>query len=96
MAGESDKYVFPGVEAYAFFYEHAHLLWMKWPRASSPSLFVIRGIEEDALVLDHPGETFANRVLGDIEDVFFINVRVDGEVYWPQSQPRQKGWVKMK
>jgi|GEM_PF-5229073 len=63
-------------EQYAFLYENVHLLMVTWTRDNAKFLFRIEAQSENGeLQLDYPGETFSNRVLDNLERIFFIQVQ---------------------
>lgn len=70
---------FPKAEQYAFLYENAHLLLLSWDRDQAKFLFLIQGHDESGLRLDYPGETFTNRVLDAIQNIFFVQVTDDSD-----------------
>jgi hypothetical protein len=73
------RFAFPKAEQFAFLFENAHLLMLSWERDNAKFLFLIKEHQENGLVLDYPGETFTNRVLDTLENIFFVQVEEEGE-----------------
>ncbi|WP_026961638.1 hypothetical protein [Alicyclobacillus herbarius] len=65
---------FSDADAYAFWYEDAHLVLMRFQRDEEKMLFVLREQTEVGAKLTYPGRLFQDRVLDEIGDVFFISL----------------------
>jgi hypothetical protein len=75
---DNPRFAFPKAEQFAFLFENAHLLLLAWDRDQAKFLFLIQEQKEDGLLLDYPGETFTNRVLDTVENIFFVQVEEEG------------------
>lgn len=67
-------FTFPDADKYAFIYYEAHLLLMAFDRDDAKFLFVINHEGGDPIRLKYPGQTFTDRVLDDIERIFFVTL----------------------
>jgi hypothetical protein len=72
---EIARFSFPRAKARAFLFENAPLLLLSWDRDNVRLLFLIKEQRGDELVLDYPGEMFADRVLSVIEGIFHIQLQ---------------------
>lgn len=79
MQGDNLKLMFPKAKHYAFVFENAHLLLVSWDRDDAKHLFVINEHQADALMLDYPGQTFTQRVMDIIENIFFVQLEENNE-----------------
>ncbi len=67
-------FVFPDAAKYAFLYYEAHLLLMTYERDDAKFLFLITEDAGNRLSLKYPGRAFTDRVLDDIEYIFFVTL----------------------
>lgn len=72
------KFYFKDAEQYAFLYENVHLMMVSWTRDDARLLFRIEEQADNSLALAYPGETFTDRVLDALENIFFIQVQEEG------------------
>jgi hypothetical protein len=77
MTEDFPRFTFPGAEPYAFWYEDAHLLLLRFKRDDAKWLFVIQGQREDGVELTYPGRLFCDQVMDAVEPIFFISVEED-------------------
>lgn len=74
-------FTFTKARPYAFFYGEAHLVLWQFDRDGRRDLYVLHeGDDGGATVLEYPGETFTERVLAEVGDVFFVSVHEEDEV----------------
>ncbi|MCL6593289.1 MAG: hypothetical protein K6T31_04885 [Alicyclobacillus sp.] len=79
MQVQDPRYAFAKAEQYAFLFENAPLLLVSWDRDEAKFLFLIKEVRADGVILDYPGQTFTDRVLDTISQVFFIQVAEEGQ-----------------
>ncbi|WP_157066927.1 hypothetical protein [Alicyclobacillus shizuokensis] len=69
---------FTDADVYAFWYEDAHLALVRFRRDNERLLFVIGQQSQQGLHLSFPGRLFTDRVLDEIEPIFFAEVEEPG------------------
>ncbi|SDW51677.1 hypothetical protein SAMN05444487_10415 [Marininema mesophilum] len=56
---------------YVFIHENVKHLFLLWPKENKRQLFIAEEQGEDLLLLTHPGETYEEMVLAQVEPYFF-------------------------
>ena len=74
---------FQGAEPYVFYFENVHLLLLTYARDDTKFIFRIADQSGTNITLDFPGQTYVERVLDTVVNVFFVQVQ-EGE----QTDPK--------
>ncbi|SFS54285.1 hypothetical protein [Marininema halotolerans] len=62
---------------YVFIHEHIKHLFLLWPKENKRQLYIAEE-KDQSLYLTHPGETYEEMVLAQVEPYFFRRLETDG------------------
>ncbi|MBX6395650.1 MAG: hypothetical protein IRY98_08010 [Alicyclobacillaceae bacterium] len=72
-------FTFAKAQPYAFFYEEAQLVLWQFDRDNRRDVYVLHELDGDVAVLEYPGETFTQRILEELGDIFFVSLEHEGQ-----------------
>lgn len=79
MQLQNPKFTFHDAEPFAFLYENAHLVLLRWERDQTNFLFLIRHqTATGEFELAYPGATFTDTVLDAVLPIFFVKAEEEG------------------
>ncbi|SHF31554.1 hypothetical protein SAMN05444392_1153 [Seinonella peptonophila] len=72
---------FSSPHQYLFFHYHIKHLLVIWKKELRKDIYIVQDDNEESITVKYPGETYRERVLQEIEAVFFQTLEMDQELF---------------